>query len=62
MNTIHHASSALLAGVFLNLGLVRLAEWFDPVSSATAASEMSTMPAAMPCANCGVPAAFSKFA
>jgi len=52
MNTTLHALSALLAGVFLNLGLARLAEWFDPLTVATGAVLSSEMEAALPCTSC----------
>lgn len=51
-----HTASALLAGAFLNLGLTRIAEFFDPLASAgiQCDSEVS-----MPCVYTEVPVELS---
>jgi hypothetical protein len=59
MNTILHALSALLSGAFLNLGLERLAERFDPLTGSSGVVLPSEMNMAMPCIGCNAPADFA---
>ena len=49
MNTLFQAFSALLAGAFLNIGLERLAEAFDPVSCSSGDVQPRELSAAVAC-------------
>jgi len=53
-----YSLSALLSGVFLNLGLVRLAERLDPLASSGEPIFEFERSAAAPCIFCEVPAEF----
>lgn len=52
MKTTMRTLSALVAGVFLNLGLDRSAEWLDPVSQASESTWQSEVQIAAACTSC----------